>query len=661
MLPSDVAAIRTLSTPTASGDPCAGSLTLVAVSTPDLERDTYRSEIYRVSEAGAVPVPWTGGDADSSPIIAPDGRSVAFLRKVDAEGGTHPQIMVIPADGGEARAVTALPLGAEAVAWSPDSRRLAALARIPESGRYGVPAADGRRVETAGEAPRHIRRLDYRLDGAGFVLDQPKQLVVVDVERALGGELVASAVTALPVSVGSPVWTPDSRAIVAPAPRDLGASETLDADLYRFDPETGEASLLVRTEGSAEAASFGPDGTLFWVGTGNQQGPVAEPGGLWAARPGSTPTSGIRLTDRSTVDVVQDRSCLQVRDGEVLVAVLNRGAVEIRQVPWTGVDDAPGAHALTDLPVVLGGQLAVRGFVVAGGAIVATVADPGTYGEVVRVDSNGGSTRMTDFGASLRRTGVRSVEELHGTAPDGYPVHGWLVLPEGEGPHPVLRVVHGGPFAQQEWSVFDEAQVYASAGYAVVLGNPRGSAGYGLDHGRAVIGVLGTVDVDDVLALLDVALERPDLDANRVGIMGGSYGGFMTSWLAAHHGDRFRAAWSERAVNAWDSFAGSSDIGWFFADAYVGSDPAEQRARSPLSYAESVRIPFMVAHSEHDWRCPIEQGQRQFVALRRAGVPAELLVFPGEGHELSRSGRPQHRVQRFEYVLDWWGRHLPVN
>jgi dipeptidyl aminopeptidase/acylaminoacyl peptidase len=308
---------------------------------------------------------------------------------------------------------------------------------------------------------------------------------------------------------------------------------------------------------------------------------------------------------------------------------------------------------------VLGGHVVVRGFTAADGIVVAAVADPTSPGEVVLVDDDGATT-LTDLAAGVRAAGIRPVEELTGTAPDGTPVHGWLVLPDGDGPHPVLRVVHGGPNAQDTWALFDEAQVYAAAGYAVVIGNPRGSAGYGLEHGRAIVGAMGTVDVDDVLALLDAALERDDLDAQRVGIMGGSYGGFMTSWLAAHHGDRFVAAWSERAVNAWDSFAGSSDIGWFFAEAYVGADPEEQRRRSPLTYADRVTIPFMVAHSENDWRCPIEQGQRQFVALRRAGVPAELLVFPGEGHELSRSGRPRHRVQRFEHVLAWWARHLPV-
>ena len=161
-----------------------------------------------------------------------------------------------------------------------------------------------------------------------------------------------------------------------------------------------------------------------------------------------------------------------------------------------------------------------------------------------------------------------------------------------------------------------------------------------------------------MLAVLDAVLDRPDLDANRVGVMGGSYGGWMTGWLAAHHGHRFTAAWSERAVNAWDSFVGSSDIGWWFAHAYCGTGPDALAAQSPLTHVDKIDIPFAVVHSEQDWRCPLEQAQRMFVALSRNGVETELILFPGEGHELSRSGSPRHRAQRFAAVLDWWSRHL---
>ncbi len=270
------------------------------------------------------------------------------------------------------------------------------------------------------------------------------------------------------------------------------------------------------------------------------------------------------------------------------------------------------------------------------------------------------SGQLTDLSAELRSAGLAVTVEIGATAPDGYPVHGFLVLPAGSGPHPVLLVVHGGPHAAYGWGLFDEAQVYAAAGYAVVLPNPRGSAGYGHEHGRTILGRLGSVDADDVLALLDAALGRPECDADRVGVMGGSYGGFMTSWLASQAPDRFTAAISERAVNAWDSFAGSSDIGYFFAENYVGADRDSQWRASPLAYADQIDVPLLIIHSEQDWRCPLEQAQRLFVALRSRAAEVEMLLFPGEGHELSRSGRPRHRLQRFGAILDWWQRHLPA-
>jgi dipeptidyl aminopeptidase/acylaminoacyl peptidase len=273
---------------------------------------------------------------------------------------------------------------------------------------------------------------------------------------------------------------------------------------------------------------------------------------------------------------------------------------------------------------------------------------------------DGAWVQRTDFGRLITEgTTLLPMHELTATAPDGYPVHGWLVRPSGDGPHPVLLVIHGGPFTQFGYTLFDEAQVYASAGYAVVMGNPRGSAGYGEAHGRAIVGDMGNRDRADLMALLDVALDQPGLDAARVGVMGGSYGGYMSAWLAAHEGSsRFKAAIVERALTAWDSFEGSSDIGWAFGDLYVGTDPDKLRDQSPLTHADKIDLPVLIIHSENDWRCPVEQGQRLFVRLRRNGVDAELLLFPGEGHELSRSGLPSHRVARFDAILDWWARHL---
>jgi len=229
----------------------------------------------------------------------------------------------------------------------------------------------------------------------------------------------------------------------------------------------------------------------------------------------------------------------------------------------------------------------------------------------------------------------------------------------------VLLDVHGGPFTQYGWHVYDEAQVLAGAGYAVVLVNPRGSAGYGQEHGSCIAHALGQRDAADLLDYLDSVLTDPELalDADRVGVMGGSYGGYMTAWLTAHarSADRFAAAVVERGFLDPASFAGTSDIGWFFGDALVGDNAEQVRAQSPMAGLDRVRTPTLVIHSERDYRCPLEQGQRYFAGLMSRGIPAQLLVFPGEGHGLTRTGQPRHRRQRFDHVLRWWAEHLPTS
>ncbi|MDN5569925.1 MAG: alpha/beta fold hydrolase [Propionibacteriaceae bacterium] len=251
--------------------------------------------------------------------------------------------------------------------------------------------------------------------------------------------------------------------------------------------------------------------------------------------------------------------------------------------------------------------------------------------------------------------------ELTATSPDGHEIHGFVLTPAGEGPHPVLLTIHGGPYASYPSTFFDEWQVYVEAGYAVVACNPRGSAGYGQAHGAAIRHDLGNLDMVDVLAFLDHAIATlPRLDGQRVGVMGGSYGGYLTAWLIAHD-HRFAGAIVERGFLDPASFVGASDIGWFFADAYNGAQLAQQNAQSPMLLTDRVRTPTFVVHSELDLRCPLGQALRYYALLKKHGVETELLVFPGENHELSRSGSPWHRRQRFEKILAWWERHLPVD
>jgi acylaminoacyl-peptidase len=233
--------------------------------------------------------------------------------------------------------------------------------------------------------------------------------------------------------------------------------------------------------------------------------------------------------------------------------------------------------------------------------------------------------------------------------------------------YPTLLNIHGGPFTQYGNTFFDEFQVFCGAGYAVVFANPRGSSGYSEAWGRAIRGPgeagpgWGSVDYEDCMAVTDEAVRRFDfVDGERLGVIGGSYGGFMTSWIVGHT-DRFKAAVSERAVNQWLSMWGSSDFGWDFKG-YFGKflfeDVEAYLKISPATYAPDIHTPLLILHSENDLRCPVEQGEQLFTTLRLLRREVEFVRFPEESHELTRAGSPVHRVQRFELVLEWFDRYL---
>ncbi|MET9020513.1 S9 family peptidase [Actinopolymorpha sp. NPDC004070] len=649
MKPADLGLLRTPGTPTLSPD---GRTAVVAVTRLDLEADAYRAQLWTVPTDGAEPArPLTHGWSDQAPAFSPDGRWLAFLRAAGKNGkDARPQLYVLPTDGGDARQVTTVdhhPLGAGAPVWSPDSTRIAYVARVPDEGRYGTRED----VAPEQEPPRRITSLRYRLDGVGFTLDRRPHVFVVDPFHA---EPAPLQVTSGDFDHADVAWSPGSDLLAFTSARHAGRDRDLRSDVFVCTPDGKDPRQVTDTTLSVSQPAFGPDGrTVYFLGSEVGSGGldfVARHTGLYAVPTvlaGTAEGAPRRLTPAETHNHGDSTGRTVVTADGVLFGNENRGAVDLAVVPFDGGEPR----------TILSGQRQAVGFDAAAGVVVATVTTGDSAGELVAV-RDGTERILTAFGSELARTGrVRVPEELDATAPDGYPVHGWLVRPEGPGPHPVLLLIHGGPFAQYGWTLLDEAQVYAGAGYAVVMGNPRGSSGYGQAHGAAIRYDVGERSATDLHALLDHALAtHPDLDADRTGVMGGSHGGFMTTWLAGHS-DRFRAAISERAVNAPDSFTGSSDIGWYFADGYYGD--ADRRARlSPLAAAGDIDIPMLIIHSEHDWRCPVEQAQRLFVALKLRGVETELLLFPGEGHELSRSGLPSHRIARFDAILDWWERHL---
>jgi len=293
-------------------------------------------------------------------------------------------------------------------------------------------------------------------------------------------------------------------------------------------------------------------------------------------------------------------------------------------------------------------------------------SDPTHPAELFRCAADGTDERqLTDCNREWREEVVLCIPELLRYRRDGVDLDCWVIKPAGYIPgqrYPALLNIHGGPHTQFGNTFFDEFQVYAGAGYVVIYTNPRGSQGYGEAFTRAVVGDWGGVDFGDVMAGLDEALQRCDfIDPDRLGVMGGSYGGYMTSWTVGHT-NRFKAACSERALNTFTSFFGSSDIGPWFAVNQIGALPWENpqwyAEHSPLTYAQDITTPLLIMHSENDLRCPMEQAEQLFMTLKRLRREVLFICFPDETHELSRSGKPRHRLERFRHILEWFGGHL---
>ncbi|MDH3731254.1 MAG: S9 family peptidase, partial [Acidimicrobiia bacterium] len=312
---------------------------------------------------------------------------------------------------------------------------------------------------------------------------------------------------------------------------------------------------------------------------------------------------------------------------------------------------------------VVDGDLVVTGVDAGEDGLVYAASTPTSPGELYWHDGES-SRRLTDLNGQLE--GLFIAPEQFTVESDGVELTAWVYLPPGVDKVPVLFNIHGGPASQYGVGFFDEFQMYAGAGYGVVACNPRGSSGRGRDFVRAVVGTWATddpPDLRDLNAVLAASLEKFDrLDADRVGVMGGSYGGWATAQLISRDNSSYRSAVVERGVTSWTSFWGTSDIGPWFGKMYLGTELADDwdghlRA-SPMTNAHKITTPTLVLHSQSDWRTPLEQGLQLFTMLAHNDVPSELVRFPDEGHELSRSGKPRHRIERFEAILDWHGRYL---
>lgn len=620
----------------------------------DRDAVEYRSRVFvRGLGVEDMPLQATGGPkVDGSPEWDPSGRRIAFISRKGAAN----QLFVLDSGTGDARQLTSLRFGVSSPSWSPDGSQIAFLGTVighPE----GV-VEDPRPPEGGPDAPprtpvaRVAQGIDFRHDLRGYLDGRRSHLFVVD---AGGGE--PRQLTDGRWSVEGFDWSPDgSRLVLSGNPRPDNDLE-LTRSLYVLPAVGGElreiASGLVLSSGP----SWSPRGDLIAFAA-LAQVDVGRYDRIWVV--GAEGGDARCLTAGHDL-CAGDHLITDMRAGHGVRLRWNEAGTRILFLATQAGTSAIYSIAAdgSDLREEIGGAREIFDFDCEAGAIAYLASDSTGPGDLYA-----GDRRLTNLNPWLAEREVCLPERMEFKAADGLAIEGWLIKPpafDGSRKWPLVMEIHGGPHGAYTSSFFHEFQMLAGAGFLVFFVNPRGSCGYGEDFMHAVVRDWGGKDFGDLMTALDQLIERTGfVDSARMGVGGGSYGGFMTNWIVGQN-DRFAAAVSMRSISDLVTFRGNTDIP-IWGEVQWGpepwSDPEFRWSRSPLRYVENVKTPLLLTHGEMDLRCPIDQAEAFFGALRLLRKEVEMVRFPEESHDLSRSGRPDRRIERLRRIQGWFARHL---
>jgi dipeptidyl aminopeptidase/acylaminoacyl peptidase len=629
----------------------------LTVKTIAEDKKKYYSHIYMVSTDGGNLRQYTFGEvSDSHPVFSPDGRWLAFTSKRGDKKGLY----IMPRHGGEPRLLVEKDGSISQMSFSPDSKRILCIFRQADE----VPKDKSGKKEPP--VFRHITRLFYKMDNYGFFPKEEGQIWTFDIADGKGTQLTKGG-----RGKDSPAYSPDGRwiAFVMNIQRNQDTDSDLQ-DLFVMSSRGGKPRRIPTPLGPLAMPKFSPDGKhLAYLGHANPN----DSWGVTNYHVWKVPVRGgqavdlIKKLDRSAWDLTisdmaegHEGALLHwAPDGRYLYFMLSdAGSTHLYRVTASGSKVEPVVTGKVHVMAAsLDGDVSKAALVMANHTMPAEVF-------VSDLSKRGKLQRLTNFNKALTdEVQIVKPEEVIFRGSDGYPIHGWIMKPpefSARKKYPSILEVHGGPRVQYGNTFFHEFQYLAAQGYVVYFSNIRGGQGYGEKHADTITNAWGTVDFDDCMAFSDYMELQPYIDKKKMGVTGGSYGGYMTNWIVTHT-NRFKAAVTQRSVVNIASMFGSSDVGFNISKEIFGTpqtNPDGYREMSPITFVKNVRTPLLISHSEQDLRCPIEQAEQLFIALKMLGRTVEFLRFPEEPHGLSRCGRPDRRLARLEWFLKWFDRYL---
>ncbi|MFT7587539.1 MAG: dipeptidyl aminopeptidase/acylaminoacyl peptidase [Cellvibrionaceae bacterium] len=665
-----VAAEDLYSIPTITGAEISPDGSHVIYSQQRVDRKTekkYSNLWLAPADGSCKPRQFTYGDhVDTAPSWSPDGRSIAFMS--NRKDTKQIQLYILPMNGGEARPLTDIKGSINGFSWSPDSQKLAIVHRKKDADV--LEREEDPQKEKLGVIERHITEIKIRQEDVGYMPKEEAHIYILD---AASGEM--TQLTDGDFSERSPVWSPDGATILFISNRLADRWLVPHGDELYTIPADGNGTMtkIDSHTGSKGSASFSPDGEhIVYSGMRLSPGHWYQNMDIYIVPVANDGESAINIsqefdhhfTNCTGGDVTNSPGMDPTfsYDSRYVYTLASRHGGN----PFCRIDGTSGQleKIIDDGSVV--GMISLDESNDYAAFFRGTQIDPGNLW-VIDLHTKA-EVQITDIHADyLAEIEIGKIEEHWIKGKDGNDLHGWILTPPNFDPskkYPSILEIHGGPQTQYGRTFFHEFYLLAAAGYVVHFSNPRSSQGYGEAHSAAIYSDWGVKDYADIMAWTDFVAEQPYIDTERMGITGGSYGGYMTS-TAIGMTDRYKAAIVLRMLSNWVSFHGSSDMNWssqylagFDGGPWEDGNLEHYWRMSPMSLVGNVETPTLVLHSGGDLRCPLEQSEQYFVALKHRGVDTEMVIFPEENHGLSRGGRTDRRIARLAHMLRWFDKHL---